>query len=169
MWTRAAVGGRAQTLTPKRGPGPQHSPSSHAADRLKEGLSAPPVSCTMALAVRNVHQRGLRAQEGGLSRAQTADSLLTRDTAGVPKVFKQTYHVIPPSAGAAASGGQGRGSTAGSLATHGIRALEEHDESKRCWVDPRQVATRQCFSCAKFDPNGTGYYCEESFITAHPW
>ena len=137
--------------------------------RVTETIPCKFTAFAMALAARNVHQRGLIVQDGGQTRAPSASSILTRDTAGVPKVFKQTYQVLPPSSGAAAAGGPRRGSTAGSLATHGIRPLEEHDEPKRCWVDPRQVATRQCFSCAKFDPHGTGYYCEESFITAHPW
>lgn len=30
------------------------------------------------------------------------------------------------------------------------------------------LATRQCFECVRFDPTGTGYYCEYCFLQRHP-
>jgi len=110
----------------------------------------------------------MRKQQGLDARAQSVGSILSRDTAGMPKVFKQPMHVLGmPNGGLWPRPRPPQ--TAQTVGTHGIRPLENSEDIKRCWVDVKQIATRQCFTCSKYDPNGTGYFCEEAFTKAHPW
>ncbi len=115
---------------------------------------------------REAMSAAIRKQQGLDARVQTVGSVLSRDTAGMPNVFKRAHNVLGTPE---AFSQRNPPKTANTVGTHGIRPLEETDDVKRCWVDVKQIATRQCFTCSKYDPNGTGYFCEESFARAHPW
>lgn len=97
-----------------------------------------------------------------------SEQLLTRGSNGVPLVLQRADEVLPLSRASKTLGARASQSRS-SLASYGIQALEPEHPRKFCWIMPHKLATRQCFTCAQYDPAGTGFYCEAAFIKAHPW